>query len=498
MRLLFIDTAYESLGIEYLSGALKRVGHVTDLAFEAGLSGTLYFSSNKKRAHSFVLKKIKSFNPDLVMFTSTTNLFPWVKEVSSAIKEVFTVPILVGGIHPTILPEEAIAHPAINMICRGEGEEAIVELVGRMETKSDYFGTRNFWFKTSNGIIRNLLRPLIQDLDNLSLPDKEMYKRSGFPLKRIYLQMSRGCPYKCPYCYNHQMQNLYKEHNFIYYRRRSVVSVVSELLEYKRRYGFKSTFFYDNTFNYGSDWLFEFLSEYCKKVSLPFSCQLRPDLIDEKVVKSLKEANCRWAYIGVESGNETIRRKILKRNISSEKIIESVQMLKKNNIKVVTFNMFGLPGEGLKEMIDTAEINLKMRPNAIATFTYYPFPETDLTKESIEKGYIDSAIFKKLKNGEGNWTEESILKHPYKQLAYNLKIILPLLNKMPGFMRPFFLMIWANKRHSPSLLYFLKIISLPVVHSPWETFERVKEVMGVYRKFLLLSIKYAFINIRKN
>jgi len=492
MKLLFIDTAYESLGIEYLSGALKSAGHVTELAFEAGLSETLYFPKKKKRTHSFVLKKIKYFNPGLVMFTSTTNLFPWVKEVSSAIKEHFAVPILVGGIHPTILPEETIAHPAIDMVCRGEGDEAIVELVGKMESKNDYFNTRNFWFKTNDGIIRNPLRPLIQNLDSLSLPDKEMYKRSGFPLKRVYLQMSRGCPYRCPYCYNHQLQKLYKVHNHIYYRRRSVASVISEFQDYKKRYGSKSAYFYDNTFNYGNDWLFEFLSEYCKKVALPFSCYLRADLIDEKIVKALKKANCKWAYIGVESGNETIRRKILKRNISSEKIMDSVQILKENNIKVVTFNMFGLPGEGSEEMFDTAEMNLKMKPNAVATFTFYPFPETDLTKEAIEKGYIDSEVLEKIKNGESNWTEESILKHPYKQLAYNLKIILPLLNKMPKFMRPFFLKNWALKRHSSSLLYFLKIISLPVVHSPWETIERVKEALSVYRQSLFQFIKYFF------
>ncbi|MBM3250102.1 MAG: B12-binding domain-containing radical SAM protein [Candidatus Omnitrophica bacterium] len=488
MRLLFSTTSHELLGVEYLSAVLKRAGHTTGLAYEVGLDGTFYFPRGGKRDHSGILKKIKSFKPDMVLFSTTTNFFPWVKEVAGAIKEHYSVPVIVGGIHPTVCPERTISEPAIDMICLGEGEEALVELADKMERKRDFYDTKNFWFKTEDAVIKNDLRPLIQDLDALPFPDKDLFHSSGFPMQRIYIQTSRGCPYRCPYCYNHQLQNLYKGGGK-YYRRRSVKSVIEEFLHYKNKYGSRSVFFYDNTFNYGDDWFWSFLDEYKSRVGLPFSCFVRPDRINRAIARGLKEAGCRWVYIGLESGNDRIRQAVLRRNISSEQIKEAVRIFKENGIKTVTFNMFGLPEESPAEMLDTARLNLDLKPDAVATFTFYPFPETDLMQRAVELKYVDDKIYEKIMTGEGSWTELSILNHPHKIAAYNIKTILPVLNKLPRFLHKYFLDRWIYRRHSGLLLSFIKIISLPFIHSTWETKSRIKEQFGIYLHHFTAALK---------
>jgi len=183
MKVLFIAKGQESLSIEYLSSVLKREGHQVELLFDPGLDNILGFLNLKflkLRNDEWYIEKIKKIAPDIVAFSCLTNLFSFVKEKASLVKRHFSnIPVVVGGIHPTILPDLVIREKDIDMICIGEGEEAFVELLDKMQKGIDYFDTRNFWFKHRDKIIKNPLRPLSKILTQFHFQTEISFINTG-------------------------------------------------------------------------------------------------------------------------------------------------------------------------------------------------------------------------------------------------------------------------------------------------------------------------------
>ena len=487
MRFLFVFKSIEWLGIEYLSAALKKAGHQTDLAFEIGLEGTFYFKS-RRTDHSSIMGRISSFKPDMILFSSTTNLFPWVSEVAKEIKKHFSVPIMVGGIHATIQPERVLNNENIDMVCLGEGEEAIVELANKVEKKYDFDDTQNIWFKRNNILIKNLARPLINDLDSLPFPDKDLFYQYGCFTDRIYVMTGRGCPYNCSYCFNHQLKNLYRKTPVNYVRRRSVASVIEELKFYKKKYKAKSVHFYDDTFVLNNDWVMDFCDRYKKDINLPFYCLVRANLVTNDLIQALRTAGCVSVGMGIESGNERVRNEILRRHMSNEQIEQAANIIKENKIKLVTFNIFGIPGETMSDLLDTMKINLQIRPDSLFTYTFYPFPETDLMKAALEQNLINDEGYKKIVAGEGDYQSRSLLQSQTRDVAYNMKVILALLNKLPKFCQGYFLGKWVYKKHSEAILSLIKVLSIPF-YSAWEAKGRLKEQISMFKVYYSRKFK---------
>lgn len=481
MRILFVFKSVEWLGIEYLSSSLTAAGHATELAFEAGLEGTFYFGRGRDRRHGKVLEMIGEFRPDLICFSCTTNLFPWVRETAARIKERFSgIPVLVGGIHPTIQPDRVLSDSSVDMICRGEAEEALVELANRMDSGTDYLDTRNFWFKHDGEIHRNDLRAPVADLDTLAFPDKDLFHSYGCFRRRAYVMTGRGCPYDCSYCFNHQMRDLYQPHHCSYVRRRTVGSVIRELESYRERYGITSVHFYDDTFIVNKRWVLEFCNAYRQAIHLPFYCLVRANLVDDEIMGALKDAGCSCVGMGLESGNDTIRNEVLKRNMSREQIVTAAKIIHRNRIKLVTFNMFGMPGETPQQMLETVKLNLEIRPQSLFTYIFFPFPGTRLAGTAADAGYVDATVMNQMLNGDGNYQSESILNMPCRTEAYNLKVILPLLNHLPRVMHRLFTGSWIGKEHSRVLMQFVKIVSIPL-YSSWESGERFMEQVSMLK-----------------
>ena len=479
MKILFVFKNTEWLGVELLSACLKQAGHEIALAFEVGIDGTFYFPA-RKSTHKSILAKIREFQPHLIAFSSTTTLYPWVREVASAAKHHFDIPIMVGGIHATICAEKVITDKNIDMICIGEGEEAMVELANKWQAGQNYYDTRNIWFKAKDGLIKNDIRPPVSDLDKLPFPDKDLFYEYGCFTDRVYIMTGRGCPYQCTYCHNHQVHKLYNGYPSQFIRRRSVDSIIEELRYYSRKYHMKSVHFFDDMFIIDKKWIMEFCQQYSKEIGLPFYCLVRADHVTREIMEALKEAGSKWISMGLESGNEYILNRVLKRDMDTATIIKAADIIKKAGIKLITFNMFGLPSETREQMLDTVKLNLQIKPDALFSFTFYPFPGTELMKTAYEQKYIDEDTLEKIQTGIGNYTSESILKHPYKMVAYNIKVILPLLNKMPRWMHNYFLRKWIFAKHPNYLLLLIKIVSIPC-YSPWEAKARVKEQINIYR-----------------
>ena len=141
-----------------------------------------------------------------------------------------------------------------------------------------------------------------------------------------------------------------------------------------------------------------------------------------------------------------------------------------------------------KEMLDTMRINLQIKPDSLFTYTFYPFPGTDLMNTSLKNNYIDSATYEKLMDGFGDYQSRSLLRLPYNSIAYNMKVILALLNKIPRFLHDYFLNTWVAKNHSDILLSLIKVLSIPF-YSSWEAKGRFKEQVSMFKTYYLKKLK---------
>ncbi|MGD9405872.1 MAG: cobalamin B12-binding domain-containing protein, partial [Anaerolineae bacterium] len=207
MRVLFIaqQTDYEPQGIMHLSSALKAAGHEVDLAVAT---------------HQDPVAAAREFQPDVAAYSVITGSQRYYIDVNNRVKrEVEGVFSVFGGPHPTFFPE-MVEEEGVDGICRGEGEDAMVELVNALAAGGPeaVLGIANWSFKRNGdsvdaGIINNPVRPYVGDLDGLPFPDRALvYERDAISArsKIKHFLTGRGCPYNCTYCFNHALSELYR------------------------------------------------------------------------------------------------------------------------------------------------------------------------------------------------------------------------------------------------------------------------------------------------
>jgi len=142
-------------------------------------------------------------NCPLVAFSVMTMQVGQALKISQLIKEINPdCRIIWGGPHPTFFPEQTVKNDLIDLVCVGEGEDPLLELVASMKSGAIDHSIRNIWFKNNGTILRNPARPLMQDLDSLPFPDKDLFRQYGCFSERLYVMTGRGCPYQCTYCFH--------------------------------------------------------------------------------------------------------------------------------------------------------------------------------------------------------------------------------------------------------------------------------------------------------
>jgi len=479
MKILFLAKGQESFSIECLSASLKRAGHEVDLLFDPGLDdllGFMDFTFLKTDNDEQYIKRIKKFDPDLICFSVLTNLYSFVREKAALIKRHFSVPILAGGIHPTIAPEYVLKNPDIDMICIGEGDEAIVELADTMERGLDYYPVRNLWFKKEGDIIKNPLRPLIQDLDALPFPDRDIFYQYGCFAGTLYIITGRGCPFTCSYCCHHFLQKMYRGQG-TYVRRRSVENVIRELEQEVASRTVKTIYSMDDTFTLDDDWIEEFSLQYNKRVNLPLYCHVRPGTVSQRMVDNLKRANCMSVFYGIDSGNEDMRYRLLNRRVPNSVIIDGARTLKKNSITVTTSAIFCLPDETPGQMMDTVNIIKDIQSDYAYTYMFYPFPGTDSFTYCAEHNLLDAPTIEKIYEGQGSFHKKSLISSGHHDLAQVLKNILPFYVKFP---RLSFLSNIIIKQRLVLLSKLIFLLTVPLTYADYGR-NKIREILSVAR-----------------
>jgi radical SAM superfamily enzyme YgiQ (UPF0313 family) len=353
---------------------------------------------------------------DLIGISLMTNQFVQASMITKFLKEQgVRAPIIWGGIHPTVEPESCLDYA--DMVCIGEGEDALIELLNCMESGNTYWETRNIWFKRGQAIIRNSLRPLIQNPDTIPFPDyscRDHYIAQGEHIdeltrdrfvhfkgerfngdgKAIHypIMTSRGCPYNCTYCCNDIYHQLYPKQKQL--RWRSIENIINELKTIQREVSpISFVYIVDDNFTARSlNDLKEFGRRYRAEIGIPFFCQCSPLTISDDRMEILLEAGCAKITMGVETGSERIA-KMYNRERFHNAVPNAIAIIEKYRDRMPNPASYQFiidnPFETVDETLETLKIAVGLRkPWNSPIYSLMLYPGTTLYKTAMQSGLI--------------------------------------------------------------------------------------------------------------
>ena len=330
----------------------------------------LYKKHSKKELISAWIEVIRDFKPDLIAASILEDAYEFCGTLLDAAKRHFNVPIVAGGVTPTISPGIVIEHPSIDMLVQGEGEIAFKELTIALKNKTSLSEVPNLWYKENGKVLKN---KLVRYMDMNKLPDLRFdFWNKGHFLKPYdgvihktgYLEMSRGCMHKCHYCFNRYMQIGLSPADVGKYRRnKSVDTIIREVKVLQKENNFKLIFFGDDNF-LGRSFpeMEEFYERWKKEINIPYWFCTCIETLNERNLPLIKKSGCVGIAVGMETGSEFVRRNILlKGKMTNEMYYEGFKMMAKNRIRSTCNVMIGFPGEYEEDVFDTIKLNKKIR-----------------------------------------------------------------------------------------------------------------------------------------
>lgn len=413
----FQNLYYECQGPMSISAVLKTGGH-----------SSLAVISSKEEVF---IKALHTLKPEMVGFSCLTGNHKWDLKIAELVKENSSAITVFGGPHATIYPE-IIESNSVDVVCRGEGEAAMLELAKAIDEGQDYRKIKNLHVKDDKGVYKNEMRNLA-DIETLPCYDRDLYKDYAgyFRNKPIVVQTDRYCPNKCSFCLISVFSETYKGLGR-FYRVRAVDSVINELREIKTKYPGRPIHIGAESFNLNQRWFFEFLDKYSKEIKLPFICLVVADRLTEEHVIALKKANCEYLSFSPETGNEVLRKTVLNKKLTNEQIYGAGQLLHKHGVKFMLGSMLGLPGETLEQAFETLDMNIKLKPLVARASIFTPFPKLPIEKYALEHRYIEKSDPDSIPN---TVQRESLLKQKDIAKIVNLQRFFAITVRFP-FIRP--------------------------------------------------------------
>lgn len=367
-----------SFAFMYVSAVLKQNGYGVRLIL-AEDAGDL-------------LRKFSEHPTPVAGFSVTTGLHGYYAAWARHLKRRFDVHTVFGGPHPTYFPD-FIGQPGVDAVCVGEGEEAFLEYLTRFsdDLKPPRKAVAGFRHKRDGEILDGGLRPLVADLDRLPSPDFDLCFDANPNLASHHVKTflaTRGCPYRCTYCFNREWNDRYRGTSRVV-RVRDPESVVAEIETVRQRWPMKLVWFLDANIACNRKWLRVFLPLYGKRVGLPFFCKVRPNVATERLADELVQAGCTSVGVGIESGNEQMRNQVLERNISEDQILRACHAFHRRGVRIMAFNMVGLPGETYPMACQTLDLNVRARVDYAMTMLLQPYPGTEIARRAQRMGVFD-------------------------------------------------------------------------------------------------------------
>ena len=331
--------------------------------------------------------------------TVTTPLRKSASLVTRVIKQHFNVPIIWGGYDPTVNAEKCLENS--DYVCIGEGDQTIIELAERIDQGKSIKDVCNLAYIQDEQVKFNPKAPLEQHIDNYpwrdNTPENKYFIEDNQLLENYsvindgdpgyYETMSaRGCPYRCSYCCEATLKDIYSGEKFL--RRRSPEDLIEELIQAKNQIKLKEIHFEDEIFGINLKWLLVFLPLYRKYINLPFHAYIYPCHNIEEILKELKAAGLTRCCLSLQTGSERINKEIFNRVYDRELYLKAVRTCKKLDIPfysdIITFNPF----EEEIDLKNTLDVLLEIGGNfALSVNKLFVLPGTKLADKIQNDGF---------------------------------------------------------------------------------------------------------------
>ncbi len=398
-----------------LSSILKANGYESNIIF---LTSQITHTSGilSPQEKKWLLELIDKQNTTFVGISFMSSHFQLAKIITQSIQKELKLPVIWGGVHPTIQPEDCIQ--IADYICVGEAEATILEIARAISQEKPIDKIPNIWAKNNGHITRSTMRPLLKDLDSLPTPDYGLNGKyylhrgiihQGDPLPPDYPEYetltSRGCPYNCSYCINSKLKEIYPEGSEII-RRRSPAKAIEEIEQAKNYFtNLQLIKFHDEVFTWDQKWVVEFCELYKKKINLPFTCDFHPNVVKSEVVAMLKNVGLESVGFGVQSASQRVRYEVFERPVSDQNLIKSARILQKQKIDLYCDLIMNNPYENEADKDEGLSFLLKFpRPYNWSMFFLRYYPHTTIAEKALQEGIISEEQIE----GKGKYSYSNI------------------------------------------------------------------------------------------
>ncbi len=333
---------------------------------------------------------VRAIEPDLIgasaMSPTWLPLAPYLRAIKA---ELPRTPIMVGGYQAIVSPDETIADPAVDYVCAGDGEEPLVALIRQLRSGAAVAEIPGLWTKRPDAPPIRTAPALMTDVAELPFPDYSIFERDGDlrylspravqspGLTAVPIISGRGCPYRCSYCANTTLLDLYKPQGR-YLRKYDPAPLIEELARLRDRYGVEYFQFWDEEFLYDRTYARHLLGLYVDRVAVPFSMFVRVENMNAELCAMAAGAGCHAMWFGIESGSEPYRRTYLNRRMPTRRIVAAAETARRHGIRLFGFAMVGLPFETPAEARTTLALTKAIDADLTVFSQFLPLPGTPL------------------------------------------------------------------------------------------------------------------------
>ena len=426
MRVLFVyPNLYTQMGFNHglasLSAVLKEAGHDTRLV-------NLNENLPPVPSDEEIFEDLLEWGAGLVGFSCLTMQYREAVRIATDLRRraqargVELPPLVVGGIHPTMVPEEVMADGVWDHVGVGECEDALLSLVETLSSGGKRDDIPNFlswrgaerpeaadacWREGGEPLALEQARALFRrnpvgefpNFRDMPIPDYGLFETQRILDSKhgwFGLMTSRGCPYRCTYCLNHRVVDTYRADlgrgtsDIGFFRYRSPEKMVEEIRFVLSTYRGVGTFILDDDlFTMNAPHALAFAEAYREAgFDVPWVVNSHVKRLDPELAQGLFRGGCRILKLGIESGSERVRRDVLKRFMADEDILETVRNGEAAGLHTSGFVMVGLPTETREERWATVDLLARSRIGRFRTSLFFPFPGTESHALAIEKGYV--------------------------------------------------------------------------------------------------------------
>jgi radical SAM superfamily enzyme YgiQ (UPF0313 family) len=411
-------------GLRTLSAVLREAGHETAVICMPDFAGdgeSAHTKMSKDRYSEQAIAQMLGVmeGSDLVGITLMTHYFDSAKQITKAVQGALGIPVIWGGFHPSVRPDECIHH--CDYVAVGDAEDLILKLVGQLEAgKADELHhIKSLIWKQGDEVIRNGVGELEQELDSYPIPDFSnddhhvLFEGEILPVTRDLLRRylhngtvsrmfgrtgyqtmtGRGCPHACTYCGNSFYRDLYKRQRYVRYR--SVEHVMVELETVKRENPFIDFIWFSDDSFFGRPLpdLLLFAEQYKKRIGDPFYVLGSPGTITEEKYEALVDAGLLCIQMGIEHGSPRLQKMFKRSTMGNDKILKSAEVITKFADRTAPPQydvIYDLAYETMDDKLATLRLISDLpKPYRLQVFSVIYYPGTSLHTIAARDGLVN-------------------------------------------------------------------------------------------------------------